>query len=345
MKQLFFLRHIALIVIFISFATLLRASDVNPYIERVYEYLPGVGQFTNELPQATADDTPQSMAAKVQMRLANHAGQTVSLGGWGGYVVFGFDHDIVNMPDAYDLKICGNAFYASGINTRTDVLWGSSEPGIVMVAADDNGNGLPDDTWYELAGSDYFSESTIHQYTKTYRRDGDTIRNMWHNHPFYPVWLTDDSYTITGTALAANVEKGEGNNWKFYQYDWGYVDNHPNTLDSIPERHVSEFDIDWAVDEQGQHVHLSAIRFVKVYTAVDFVPDWNWTGEISTEVTDAWDLHPDAASTSVEDVWRDNESSVPAGPESSKVYKVLHNGELLIIRNARTYSIHGIMKQ
>ena len=37
---------------------------------------------------------------------------------------------------------------------------GSSEPGIVLVSKDTNGNGLADDEWYELAGSEYNSPAT-----------------------------------------------------------------------------------------------------------------------------------------------------------------------------------------
>ena len=66
----------------------------------------------------------------------------VSLGGFGGYVVVGFDHSIDNKVGEYDFGITGNSFA------------GSSEPGIVWVMQDENGNGLPDDTWYELKGSE-----------------------------------------------------------------------------------------------------------------------------------------------------------------------------------------------
>ena len=71
----------------------------------------------------------------------------VSLGGWGGYITFGFDHPVEN-KDGYDLQILGNAFYMSG-----STEYGSSEPGIVLVSRDENGNGLPDDKWFELKGS------------------------------------------------------------------------------------------------------------------------------------------------------------------------------------------------
>ena len=54
----------------------------------------------------------------------------VSLGGFGGYLVVGFDHSIDNSGD-YDIAITGNAFD------------GSSEPGIVWVMQDENGDGCP----------------------------------------------------------------------------------------------------------------------------------------------------------------------------------------------------------
>ena len=39
-----------------------------------------------------------------------------------------------------------------------------------MVSVDVNGNGLPDDEWYELAGSEYQKPSTIKNYEITYYR-------------------------------------------------------------------------------------------------------------------------------------------------------------------------------
>ena len=65
----------------------------------------------------------------------------VSLGGFGGYIVVGFDHSIQASGGygGYDFSITGNQFS------------GSSEPGVVWVMPDENGNGEPDDgPWYEL---------------------------------------------------------------------------------------------------------------------------------------------------------------------------------------------------
>lgn len=77
----------------------------------------------------------------------------VSLGGFGGYIVVGFDHTIENKSGLCDFRVLGNAFYANGASD-----YGSSEPGVIQVCYDANGNGLPDDGWYEIAGSSYLTE-------------------------------------------------------------------------------------------------------------------------------------------------------------------------------------------
>ena len=58
----------------------------------------------------------------------------------------------------YNIAITGNAFD------------GSSEPGIVWVMQDENGDGLPNDTWYELRGSEYGKAETWQDYAVTYHK-------------------------------------------------------------------------------------------------------------------------------------------------------------------------------
>lgn len=75
----------------------------------------------------------------------------------------GFDHSVYNKPDVssnggYDFSIIGNPFD------------GSSEPGIVYVMQDENGDGLPNDTWYELRGSETGKAETYQHYAVTYYR-------------------------------------------------------------------------------------------------------------------------------------------------------------------------------
>jgi hypothetical protein len=201
----------------------------------------------------------------------------VCLGGWGGYITFGFDHAVEN-KEGRDIQILGNAYYMSG-----STVYGSSEPGIVLVSRDENKNGKPDDAWYELKGSMYDDPQTNHIYQKTYTRAGDTIQNPFHKQPYYPQWIAEDEYTLYGAKLPSQTEKISGQVVQKI-LDFGYVDNKPNT-----DIEGTSFDISWAVDASGQSVSLPTIDFVRVYTAIDEIN--SPTGEISTEIKGAIDLH------------------------------------------------------
>ncbi len=282
----------------------------SPYISRVLEYNPAPGQFINTMPEYEEGDTYQTMLRKAEDAIAGTNRGLISLGGWGGYVTFAFDHSVVNTPNLPDFIIEGNAFYSSSSNKS-----GSSEPGIVMISIDVNQNGLPDDPFYELAGSEHTHSATIHQYSLTYHRTPathtpqpdiknsltDTTYVLWHNNQgeqgymhkntfhtqdYFPLWLTDTTLTFSGTRLPNNAvdKSGKGNMWVQTAYDYGYADSHPN--DSISR---CSFDIAWAVTAEGEPVHLPCADFVRVYTGVH--QQCGWIGEISTEISHARDLN------------------------------------------------------
>lgn len=101
---------------------------------------------------------PFANQAAVNAFIYDHPGSTefgASLGAWGGYLMVGFDHSVEN-SGAYDLAIKGNQFP------------GWSEPGIVWVMQDENGDGEPNDTWCELKGSLYEAEGYVRDYAVTY---------------------------------------------------------------------------------------------------------------------------------------------------------------------------------
>ena len=244
------------------------------YIKHVYEYMPGMGQFVNELPKYEEGDDAAAMCRKCEAAIGNNAGGMVSLGGWGGYITFGFDHPVQNL-DGYDIRILGNAYYMVGSDT-----YGSSEPGIVLVSVDENANGIPDDAWYELKGSLYDKQVYT---SRTYTRAGDTLQNPFHTQPYYPQWIAEDSYTLSGALLPSQSTTVSGQVVQTI-LDYGYADNKPNT-DTIG----TAFDLSWAVNSIGQPVALTTVDFIRVYTAVDEIN--NPTGEISTEIKGAIDLH------------------------------------------------------
>mgnify|MGYP002854588063 CR=1 FL=1 len=321
----------------------------HPWLTRVYDYKPAPGQFINTTPEYHAGEPFDSVMARCRQRLCGRVdttveefgGQTityvdtvwssglVSLGGFGGYVIVGFDHPVVNMH-TYDFNIYGNAFVS---NQQTG--GGSCEPGIVVVGVDRDGDGVPGpgDDWYELAGSEYNNPSTQHGYTITYYQpdedkertpdhnysylndttyvrwtsndvnpdstSGYMSRNTFHAQPYWPQWLTDSAtLTFTGTKLAVDAVdlSGRGTNWFQPFLAWGYVDNLPDNpahrCDSVTGKYNPGFKIDWAVDAQGRHVDLPWVDFIMVYNAKNQY--CGWLGETSTEVGEGIDFHPEA---------------------------------------------------
>jgi len=296
----------------------------SPYITQVFEYRPAPGQFVNTMPEYEDGDTEETMCKKAQESISGKNDVMVSLGGFGGYITFGFDHTVVNATGEKDFKIRGNSFYAaSNPNPDAPTEGGSCEPGIVLVSLDRNNNGIPDDEWYELAGSEYYKPETKHNYQITYYnpdtdkiatpqpnspisdttyihwtdnldKEGYIHKNVYHRQDYFPKWLDTGQLTFGGTILANNaVDESSNKNGSYYvlyAYDWGYVDNHPNEY----EDKIS-FDIGWAVDKNGNAVHLPGIDFIRVYTGVN--QQCGWLGETSTELARAEDLHIQESTT------------------------------------------------
>jgi len=284
--------------------------EYSPYISRVYEYCPAPGQFVNEMPKYEPGDTYADILTKATDCISGTNDVMISLGAYGGYVTFGFDHTVVNVPGRKDFRIWGNCFYEL---LNPEKKGGSCEPGIVEVSYDTNCNGLPDDPWYELAGSEY--ARSIHGYGITYRRpdpdrqiisdgqlndveyirwtdsegaEGYVSQNVFHQQDYFPKWVSAGELTFRGTLLPRNAvdESGTGTYYVLYSYPWGYVDNHPNEYEDL-----NSFDISRAVDADGRPVDLPGADFIRVYTGVNQY--CGWIGETSTELSRAQDLHID----------------------------------------------------
>ncbi len=278
------------------------------YISEVLEYTPAPGQFINSAPWGV----PQSARS-----LVGGVNGSMSLGAFGGTVVFRFEEAVENHPDnpfGVDFTIFGNPL----------ADW--SEPGVVSVMEDVNGNGMADDRWYELAGSDHYFSSTLRAYRLSYINPGDSIArdvpwedemgnagfilaNAVHTQPYYP--LSDsfpvvraDTFTITGTLLEGAVDVNHPPLLISKRRAFGYADNQgrgsaPYTLPDNPYTAEVEhsggdaFDISWAVDEAGDYVELERIHFVKVQSGI--LHQGGYLGEVSTDITGAVDVAPDAS--------------------------------------------------
>ena len=255
----------------------------------VLSYNPAPGQFINVLPAVTSD-----AVAAAQTNLDR--GSLVSLGAAGGSLTVQFSEPVANTHD-YDITIYGNAF----VN--------GSEPGIIFVSYDENSNGIADDCWYEIAGSEY--NSTIHNYAITYYRpatDTSDIRyrdteghtgtiphNAFHKQPYYPTWVTEDSITLHGALLPTNINdiNGDGTLVHLEAFDYGYADNAPNS-----DLNACSIKIDWAVDSVGNPVNLPQVDFIRVQTGVLYANKSN-VGEISTEISA---IHPTSTLTLLDNI-------------------------------------------
>jgi hypothetical protein len=180
---------------------------------------------------------------------------------------------------------------------------------------DENGDGLPNDTWYELAGSETGKEETIQNYEVTYYRPTGTqmavqwtdnlgnsgqidyLKQFHQQDYYYPLWIEADSYTLRGTCLAPrNYDAStNGTYWVNAEYDWGYADNF-SPVDREGEgdnsnavANTNRFKISNAIDIDGEPISLDYIDFVKVQCGVNTKS--GWLGEVSTEVFGFYDYN------------------------------------------------------
>lgn len=297
----------------------------SAYITKVLDFMPAIGQFTNKLPVYSEGDTQESMNQKVLAAIGNNKRGMISLGGFGGYVVVGFDHTIPNVKGKRDFRVIANAFYSAANPDSNAPEGGSCEPGVIMVAYDANKNGVPDDNeWYEIAGSahedpakelwyqkavDAGNDVNIYyDYEITYHRplaepdsqdqwatyirwednkgnSGYKVKNGFHKQSYYPLWATGDKLTFKGTRLPQNGVDESGAGSYYVLYKFRYG-YADNETNSKDE---SAIDISWAVNKKRQKVNLPGVDFIKIYSGVN--QENGWLGECSTEITGIEDLH------------------------------------------------------
>ncbi|MDR0436624.1 MAG: DUF4430 domain-containing protein [Propionibacteriaceae bacterium] len=257
--------------------------------DAVVEYIVWASQYTNSAGYGLSGELIKYDTLK-------------SLGNFGGHVSVYYEEAIKNDPRhpyGVDFMINGNGSNA-----------GMAEPGYVEVSAD----GF---TWYLLAGSAHFEDTTLRDYTVTYQRTAETQNgwaqstytdnygtqipinlNSFNNGIAYPVpanyplfdWRPgfDESYTFTGPLLQASGADPYGST-SAQAPEWGYVDSLANATLGNPVSpytkatgSASGYDLAWAVDGNGTPVVLDEIHYIRVTTASHIYA--GAIGEKSTEV-------------------------------------------------------------
>lgn len=291
---------------------------------KVLEYCPAPGQFTNNLPEINNTMSAEERLKACEQQLED--GYPVCLGAAGGYITVALDQPIKNGKGS-DIRILGNAFYAANDPKYGDAtIGGSIEPGIVYVGV---GSSPETAEWYELAGSEYYTTEmhrfeityykptvetgksktpyiTIDNYIRwtaswtnpdgsKQTAEGWQPKNVSHNQSYWPSWEENDQITFRGARLPNNAVNygGDGSDsdnpqyWVSYRYaadSYGYVDAAPNS-DNV----YTTFDLDWAVDSDGNPKHLDHADFIRIQSGV--LQQCGWTGETSTEVSSITNLH------------------------------------------------------
>jgi hypothetical protein len=219
-------------------------------VTQCFDFTSAPGPFVGAYPVIDFSEyaTEESVRQRSQDKLDGKPVETgLFFGGWsladiGGYLITGFDHSVEKKPEGKELYISGN-------------LAGSfPEPGVVWVMQDSNGNGLPDDVWYELKGSQYNNPLGKRRYAVTFfkPRVNDTSSVRWRdNEGNSGVQRGPYPYSVKGASLAFALSRIAG-------FGSGYVDSDPLALFNLAD----------AVQADGAPVNLAFIDFVKVQCAI-----------------------------------------------------------------------------
>lgn len=263
-------------------------SNLSPYITKVFDYQYGPGQHAALI---SSNWKGNDFIGQPWIGTKLYT----SLGGWGGYIIAGFDHTVKN-SDGADFAI----FTQPGP---------ASEPAVVFVMNDANNDGIPNDgEWAEIKGSEYNHPETIHDYQVTYYKPASNGNVTWKDNKgnsgeLIPVfdssswwWSGYGSKTevvFNGVKLPnayKNIStQADSENWVVCSgmFTYGYAECY-NNLDYNNSLKANVLDISNAVDKAGNKVNLSEISFIKVQSGVFQIA--GWLNEISTEISGAADL-------------------------------------------------------
>jgi len=291
--------------------------QATPFATRVLEYTPAPGQFVRN---PTFANPAAALGAPVGGGLsAPDNTKCVTLGGFGGRIVLGFDSPVANLaatahnPHGLDFSIFGNAFYLGGNIGRR---W--AEAGAVHVSRDENGNGLADDRWYLLAGSHTPAGASLTMSTVVW---DDAVADLTYG-PNVQAWVPPErtgqwqsSGVLLGALFAGPVVINPLGEQSPQEGIFGYADCTPTLIlgdldgDGVcddesltAEQYYTRpddpylagvsagsgggdaMDIGWAIDPAtGEPALLAEIDFVAIVSAVNRIN--GFFGEVSTEVS------------------------------------------------------------
>lgn len=298
------------------------AAAQSDFATRVLAYRPAPGQFAQD---AEFGDPGAALGPPVGAGVFDgDETKAVTLGGFGGSIVLGFDRPVRDDPKnrlGLDFIVFGNAFWSGGDPNRR---W--AEPATVEISADANGNGVADDPWYVIRGS-HLAVPAQHWQSQTWDDDADDPTYP----PLYAWWIPPGEHGVWqtwGFRLPAEPFETmlvlDNPNGPFAADEgiWGYADLSPTLVlgdldgDGVVDDHAmlpeefyttpddpfavgvdagsgggDAFDIAWAVDPAtGAPAGLRSFDFVRITNATNVV--FGPFGERSAEVCGVADVRP-----------------------------------------------------
>ncbi len=294
----------------------------SPFATQVISYRPAPGQFV----QDPAFNNPLA-ALGPPIGAGTFDGDStkaVTLGGFGGTLVLGFDHTILDDPRnplGLDCIVFANAFWATDNPNRR---WG--EPATIEIALDTNANGLADDPWFLIPGSHLPNPPALWQ-SQTW---DDDVNDPTHP-PEHSWWIPPGeqgqwqtwAYRLPQNPFENSLILENPNGQQATEEGiWGYADcsptlilgdmNSDNTIDNYditPDRFYTSpdnpfavgidpgsgggdaFDIAWAIDPQtNQTAALPGFDFIRFTNATNVL--FGPFGERSAEICGVADVPP-----------------------------------------------------
>ena len=290
------------------------ASGQSPFATAVVEYRPAPGQFVQD---PGFNDPAGALGAPIGGGAWDGDDtKAVTLGGFGGAIVLGFDHTVRDDPKnrlGLDFVVFGNAFWSGGDPNRR---W--AEPATVEIALDANGNGVADDPWFLVPGSHLAAPAQAWQ-AQTWDDDVDDptfppAYSWWVPIGEQGVWQTWAFRLPAGPFETDLIIENPNGPFSTVEGVWGYADCSPTlvlgdldgdgTIDdparapedfyTIPDNPFvvgidggsgggDAFDIAWAVDPTtGLAAGLRGFDFIRITNATNVV--FGPFGERSAEV-------------------------------------------------------------
>lgn len=291
------------------------------FATRVLDYSPAPGQFVQD---PAFNNPSRALGPPIGGgTLSPDLTKLVSLGGFGGSITLGFDHQILDdprNPRGLDAIVFGNASFVNGHPNRR-----FAEAATIEISLDANNNSLADDPWFIIRAPHLPSVPQAALASATW---DDNIPDPTFA-PAEPSWIPPGrsgqwqtaAYSLPATFIGPVVQNPLGLT-ATTEAIWGLADHTPTLLlgdtnaDNIIDDPAASpawfytgpddpftvgithgsgggdaFDIKWAVNPStGAPANLPAFDFIRITTAVNSIHAT--LGEISAEIGAVADVRP-----------------------------------------------------